>query len=151
PLLSDALAAALRGDGRVVCVLNRKGRSRLLACAACGEVARCERCHAAVSQRDDQRLVCAACGTERPVVCLACGAGRFRNLRAGVSRVREELEALARTTVVEVTGETHDELLSGARVFVGTEAVLHRIPRAEVVAFLDFDQELLAPRYRAAE
>lgn len=151
PLLSDALAAALRSGERVVCVLNRKGRSRLLACAACGELARCERCHAAVSQRDDRRLMCAACGTERPVVCLACGGSRFRNLRAGVSRVREELEALARTTVVEVTGETHDELLDGARVFVGTEAVLHRIPRAGVVAFLDFDQELLAPRYRAAE
>ena len=34
---------------------------------------------------------------------------------------------------------------------VGTEAVLQRIDRADVVAFLDLDQELLAPRYRAAE
>ncbi len=34
---------------------------------------------------------------------------------------------------------------------VGTEATLHQVPRADVVAFLDFDQELLAPRYRAAE
>jgi primosomal protein N' (replication factor Y) len=37
------------------------------------------------------------------------------------------------------------------RVVVGTEAALHRVPRADVVAFVDFDQELLAPRYRAAE
>jgi primosomal protein N' (replication factor Y) (superfamily II helicase) len=29
--------------------------------------------------------------------------------------------------------------------------VLHQIGRADVVAFLDLDQELLAPRYRAAE
>jgi primosomal protein N' (replication factor Y) len=29
--------------------------------------------------------------------------------------------------------------------------VLHRIGRADVVAFLDIDAELLAPRYRAAE
>ena len=34
---------------------------------------------------------------------------------------------------------------------VGTEAVLQRIDRADLVAFLDLDQELLAPRYRAAE
>ena len=34
---------------------------------------------------------------------------------------------------------------------VGTEAVLHRVASADVVAFLDFDQEVLAPRYRAAE
>ena len=37
------------------------------------------------------------------------------------------------------------------RVVVGTEAVLQRIDRADAVAFLDLDQELLAPRYRAAE
>jgi len=29
--------------------------------------------------------------------------------------------------------------------------VLHRVARSDLVAFLDFDQELLAPRYRAAE
>ncbi|MGH9086179.1 MAG: hypothetical protein ACRDYW_12075, partial [Acidimicrobiales bacterium] len=32
-----------------------------------------------------------------------------------------------------------------------TEAVLQRVDRADAVAFLDLDQELLAPRYRAAE
>jgi primosomal protein N' (replication factor Y) len=36
-------------------------------------------------------------------------------------------------------------------VVVGTEAVLHRVRGAAVVAFLDLDAELLAPRYRAAE
>jgi primosomal protein N' (replication factor Y) len=41
--------------------------------------------------------------------------------------------------------------LDDAAVIVGTEAVLHRVTRADVVAFLDFDQELLAPRYRAGE
>ncbi len=34
---------------------------------------------------------------------------------------------------------------------MGTEAGLHQVARADVVAFLDLDQELLAPRYRAAE
>ena len=36
-------------------------------------------------------------------------------------------------------------------MYVGTEAVLHRVHDADVVAFLDLDAELLAPRYRAAE
>jgi primosomal protein N' (replication factor Y) len=36
-------------------------------------------------------------------------------------------------------------------VLVGTEAVLHRLRGAGTVVFLDFDQELLAPRYRAGE
>ena len=34
---------------------------------------------------------------------------------------------------------------------VGTEAALHRVTRAEVVAFLDIDQHLLAPRFGAGE
>ena len=36
-------------------------------------------------------------------------------------------------------------------MLIGTEAVLHRAASADVVAFLDLDAELLAPRYRAAE
>ena len=55
---------------------------------------------------------------------------RFRNLRAGVTRVREELEALAGRPVVEVTAESDAGEIAGADVYVGTEAVLHRVDRA---------------------
>jgi primosomal protein N' (replication factor Y) len=150
-LFSERFVRVLPDAGRVVCVLNRKGRSRLLACASCGAIATCERCRAAVVQDEWGELVCNQCGSRRPAVCLSCGAGAFRNLRAGVSRVREELEALVREPVVEVTASTAGRSLPDARVFVGTEAVLHQIEAAALVAFLDFDQELLAPRYRAAE
>ncbi len=150
-MFSERFVKALRSEGRIVCVLNRTGRSRLLACKMCGELARCERCDASVTQDDTGTLVCGQCGTSRPTVCLACGSTGFKNLRAGVSRVREELEALAREPVVEVTAKTAGTELRAARVYVGTEAVLHQIDSAAVVAFLDFDQELLAPRYRAAE
>ena len=147
-LFSDRLADVLRRHERVICVLNRKGRARLLACASCGELARCERCEAAVAQVDD-RLSCARCGTVRPTVCAACGAARLKALKLGVARVREELEALTGRPVGEVTADTDD--VPDAPVLVGTEAVLHRVTRADAVAFLDFDQELLALRYRAAE
>ncbi|WP_208027828.1 hypothetical protein [Rhabdothermincola sediminis] len=150
-LFSERFVRVLPDTGRVVCVVNRKGRSRLLACASCGAIATCERCRAAVVQDDSGELVCGQCGSRRPAVCLSCGAGAFRNLRAGVSRVREELEALVREPVVDVTASTAGRSLPDARFFVGTEAVLHRIDTAVLVAFLDFDQELLAPRYRAAE
>src|SRR5207245_5720332 len=75
-LYSERLVRLLREDGRVVCVLNRKGRARLLACANCGDLARCERCDAAVEQAEDATLRCGRCGAERPLVCLACGATR---------------------------------------------------------------------------
>ncbi len=148
-LYSERLVELLRSDRRVVCVLNRKGRARLLACATCGELARCERCGSAVTQPEPGVLACARCGLTRPTVCAACGGAKLKLLRVGVSRAAEELSALARTEVVEVTGEGSRP--ADARVYVGTEAVLHQVPQADVVAFLDLDQELLAPRYRAAE
>ncbi|HYF46263.1 MAG TPA: hypothetical protein VD926_08650, partial [Acidimicrobiales bacterium] len=96
-------------------------------------------------------LACLRCDLTRPTVCSNCGGTRLKLLRVGVSRAADDLRALTRTDVVEVTGESEPGALPEARVYVGTEAVLHQVPTADVVAFLDLDQELLAPRYRAAE
>lgn len=148
-LLSPALTDLLRSDQRVLCVLNRTGRSKLLACATCGELARCAVCEAAVEQPEHD-LACRRCGATRPVVCVHCGATTLKNVRAGVSRVREELEALVGEPVAELTGSSVSDDPT-TRVVVGTEAMLQRIGRADAVVFLDLDQELLAPRYRAAE
>jgi primosomal protein N' (replication factor Y) (superfamily II helicase) len=149
-LLPPALVRLLRSDRRVLCVLNRTGRARLLACAVCSELARCERCDAAVGQPGDE-LACARCGTTRPVICASCGATKLRTVRQGVTRVRDEIAALVGEPVDEVTGVRAPSGGLGTRVVVGTEATLHQLDRADVVAFLDLDQELLAPRYRAAE
>ncbi len=150
-LYSPLLVQRLRGAGRVVCVLNRVGRARLLACARCGELARCERCGASTVENEQGTLACRSCGVERPVVCLACHGTLLKNLRAGISRAREELEALAGEPVVEISAKTAGDDLPPGRIYVGTEAVLHQVPDAAVVAFLDLDQELVAPRYRAGE
>ena len=79
-----------------------------------------------------------------------CIRDRFRRVKLGVTGVSEELVHIARRPVTEVDAST--ELLpDGADLYVGTEAIFHRLDKAELVAFLDFDQEILAPRYRAAE
>jgi primosomal protein N' (replication factor Y) (superfamily II helicase) len=82
-------------------------------------------------------------------VCQACGSGAMAVVKPGVARLQEELQAAANRPVVAVTGDTDE--LPEADVYVGTEAVLHRVRGIDVVAFLDIDAELLAPRYRAAE
>lgn len=181
--LARALHDALDAGARAVCVLNRKGRARLLACAACGELVRCETCGAAVaeyirapteSERDERRgrqggpdqqsdpsantaqpLRCPRCGAERARICERCGGTKLRVARVGVTRVRDDLaHLLPRATVAEVDASTNG--LPDADVLIGTEAVLHRVRAASdravgVVAFLEFDQELLALRYRADE
>jgi primosomal protein N' (replication factor Y) len=134
-LLGEHLAGALRNSpGLAVCVLNRRGGFRLLVCDACRELLRWD-------------------GPDRPVVCPHCGGTKLRVLRTGVRRLREELEALLPgRRVVDVDAETGD--VPDADIAIGTEAVLHRAAvrrrGPSLVAYLDLDQELLAPRYRAA-
>jgi primosomal protein N' (replication factor Y) len=158
-VLDDEGATPERGP--LVCVYNRTGGARLLACAHCGELAQCTRCGAAVVRpRDEEILRCPRCGETRPVVCPHCGRLRMKTLRAGVSRLREELAALLGVPVGEVSGPRasgHSALEGAAptqpveRVVIGTEAVLHRVRRAAAVAFLDIDLHLLAPRLSAVE
>ena len=143
-----AFAELLRGGGTVVCVLNRKGRARIAYCASCAELA-CSPAGRALAL-DAQQFIDPESGDVRPAVCEACGATRFRRVRVGVKGVADEMAHLARRRVTQVVGESpvapsHDAL------YIGTEAVLHRVPSADAVVFVDFDQELIAPRYRAAE
>jgi primosomal protein N' (replication factor Y) len=150
----EALTRLLHSRQRVVCVLNRKGRARLAYCHACGELARSEATGRPLAP-DGERLVDPTpapgeLAENRPAVCDHCGSTRFRRVKLGVTGVAEALSLIARRPVVEVTADQNDPSPTGD-LFVGTEAVLHRIAEADVVAFLDFDQELLAPRYRAGE
>jgi len=157
-LVSERLVGLLRAGagepGRpLVCVLNRRGRARLLACRACGAVVRCHVCDSAmVQRRGSDQLSCSHCDAQRPLLCADCGATRLSVLRPGVTRLVEELGALAGVAVAEVSSDvTAEAEWATAPIVVGTEAVLHRVRRAGAVAFLEIDQELTAPRYRAAE
>ena len=152
--LSRLLHSVLPG-GRAVCILNRTGRARLLACSSCGSLASCTRCGGALEQRDAGGVLrCRRCGLERPVVCAVCDSTRMKLLRMGVSRAREELSALTGIEAVEISANSAPGVGSpepGDTLVVGTEAALHRVGRADVVAFLDFDQHLLAHRFAAGE
>ena len=89
PTKSGPFAADLRrhidGDRRVVCVLNRTGRARLLACAACGELVRSDDGGQIMRLVDDE-LVSADGSERRPVICTVCGSTALKTLRMGVER-----------------------------------------------------------------
>jgi len=164
-MLSSELIEQLRDHSRrIVCVLNVKGRARLLACGSCRELVRCDGCEAAMTMSASKQLECPRCANVRPAVCVKCGSGKLAVIKAGVSRLREELAAAAGRRIDEVvevlaggTGEKSENDKNGEVVdqtkmlFVGTEAALHRVRDVDTVVFLDIDQEISAPRYRAAE
>ncbi len=164
-MLSSDLIEQLRDHSRrIVCVLNVKGRARLLACGSCRELVRCDVCEAAMTMSSSKQLECPRCANVRPAVCVKCGSGKLAVIKPGVSRLREELAAAAGRhidEVVEVSGggtSEKSEKFGNSEVvdqtkmlFVGTEAALHRVRDVDTVVFLDIDQEISAPRYRAAE
>ena len=164
-MLSSDLIEQLRDHSRrIVCVLNVKGRARLLACGSCRELVRCDVCEAAMTMSAGKQLECPRCANARPAVCIKCGSGKLAVIKAGVSRLREELAAAAGRRideVVEISGgdaaeknekDKNSEVVDQTKMlFVGTEAALHRVRDVDTVVFLDIDQEISAPRYRAAE
>ena len=132
-----------------MCVLNRKGRAKLLTCLSCSTIATCERCDAAVIEAEPGLLTCPRCGITRPTICTVCHHTKLRASRLGVQRLRDALAALLPRTEIAWLDATVTEI-PDAPVVVGTETVLHRIP-AKLVAFLDLDQELFAQRVRAGQ
>ncbi|MEM9561122.1 MAG: hypothetical protein AAGA93_00805 [Actinomycetota bacterium] len=147
-LFSDRVAELLRTAEHPVAVLNRKGRAAMLACASCGELVRTEDGAHLMVEREG-RLVAPATGETRPLICAVCTGTSLKRLRLGVTRAAEELTALIGRPVAELSSD-RPEIRPGS-VVLGTEAALHADIEADVVVFLDIDQELLAPRYRAAE
>lgn len=142
--MSRAALDAESSDVAVACIVNRKGRARLVACRRCSEIARCENCESSCVL--DEKLDCPRCGTSRPVICRSCGATAMKLLRLGTAQLAVELQTLLGVNVKEITATSGPDVLRGARALVGTEAILSRVRHAKLVALLDFDHHLLAPR-----
>ena len=113
----------------------------------------CERCGAAVSQ-PERRPCCAArraAPSARSCARRAAAAGS-RTCASASPGSREELEALAGEPVAEVTGDRRAIPATPASSSAPRRCCTGCGPASvAVVAFLDLDQELLAPRYRAGE
>jgi primosomal protein N' (replication factor Y) (superfamily II helicase) len=148
-LSSELLESATTPGLTTVCVLNTKGKARLIVCKSCRAVQACGECSSLLSQSDDGELFCVRCETAAGSVCVSCGRTSFVVPRGGVSQLVAQVVKSTRNPVVEVTAESDDTWTKGS-VFIGTEAVLYRIPSTDVVVFADIDRDLGAPRITAS-
>lgn len=154
-LFSARAAAVFRDADRPVAILNRKGRARMLVCGSCGEVVMSEDGEHLMVEVEGG-LVAPATGERRPLICAVCAGTGLKRLRLGVTRAAEDLSRLVGREVIEWTAEADRRdaerpVRGRTPIVLGTEAALHAVSEADAVVFLDFDQEMLAPRYRAAE
>lgn len=149
-LLSSELLEAVGTSGATtVCVLNTKGKARLIVCKSCRHVQACPSCASLLTYDEDNNLWCVRCQEMHGGVCLACGRAAFTVPRGGVSQLVSQIQASTRNPVVEISSDSPDDWSKGT-VFIGTEAVLHRIPTADTVVFADIDRDLGAPRMTGA-
>lgn len=149
-LYPSRIVDLLRSGARVGVVYNRTGRARLLSCTRCAALVCCDRCGATVRSGGDGALHCARCSASRPASCLGCGASRLAVRRPGVAHIRDDVAALTGEAVVELTASSNPPR-GDERLFVGTEALLHRVGSLDAVLFLGIDEDLLAPVVGASE
>ncbi len=150
-LSAPTLAAAHRALAgpeavAVVVILQRLGTGRLLACARCGELARCAVCRQAEGDVEGG-IACAELHEVREPYCRVCGATKLKRVRSGVTTLARDVANQLARAVSEVTRAASPEALE--RVVVGTEAVFARVRRCSLVVYVDFDQYLLAPHASA--
>jgi primosomal protein N' (replication factor Y) len=149
-LLSSELLEAVGTTGdTTVCVLNTKGKARLIVCKSCRHVQSCQTCSSLLTYDEDNNLWCVRCQEQHGGVCLACGRAAFTVPRGGVSQLVSQIQASTRNPVIEISSDSSDDWSKGT-VFIGTEAVLHRIPSADTVVFADIDRDLGASRMTGA-
>ena len=140
----------MKNSERSIVILNRKGRSKLLVCASCGEIVICSECNSKMSQPNEDYLTCSR-NHRRPIVCSFCLSTKLKNLRIGIGRAKEELEALLQEPVQEIHANSNDVNLHNGKYLLGTNAALHRVDWADLIFFADYDQELYAGGYRSEE
>ncbi len=166
--LVRALAGAIRRGEQAILLLNRRGFSPFVLCAACGHVPQCPQCAVALTYtRKHGRLRCHYCGHERrlPARCPECNGAPLAPVGAGTERIEEDLAALLGSGVRvgrmdrdTTRGRGLQRLLRAFRsreidVLVGTQMVAkgHDFPGVTLVGVLAADQGLRFPDFRAAE
>ena len=167
-LLYNAMQAALRDDGQVILLLNRRGYSTHIQCPACGEVVKCPDCDIALTHhKTGDMALCHLCDfhTRAPHGCPACGSGEIQYWGLGTQKLEAEVRARFRdVSVLRMDTDTmrtrgaHEKALaefrSGkARILLGTQMIAKGLdfPNVTLVGVIQADTALHLPDFRAAE
>ena len=167
PVLAAIEARIERGEQSLV-LLNRRGFSPVLHCAACGWKSGCPQCSAwRVFHKHDRTLRCHHCGlTERvPRACPDCGNLDIAPIGRGTEKLQEQLASLlpdARIARIDAdttrgAGNLHSQLAAvhagEVDVLVGTQMVAkgHDFRRITLVVAVNPDAALFSSDFRAPE
>ncbi|MFN8151918.1 MAG: primosomal protein N' [Solirubrobacterales bacterium] len=167
PVARDALAA-LSDGAKAIVMVNRRGYSPHLSCAACGEAVSCPSCDVSlVLHMASGMLGCHHCGHTEPPPreCPSCGSVSIVRHGAGTERIeRVVAELIAPARVFRLDADAvaqrggHAEVLAAfdaadGGALVGTQMVAkgHDFPDVALSVLVDADSTLRYPDFRAEE
>jgi len=166
--LQMAMKQALKDQGQVILLLNRRGFSTSIQCNACGHVVRCRECDIALTHhREGEKAVCHYCDYQimAPTQCPEC---QFEGIRyAGLGTQRLEAEVRSRfgdyqclrmdSDTMQKPG-SHEAAFARFRagevqILVGTQMIAKGLdfPNVTLVGVINADTALHFPDFRAAE
>jgi primosomal protein N' (replication factor Y) len=166
--LHRAIDEALRDDGQVILLLNRRGYSTHIQCPACGHVVTCPACDLALTHhRQDEQAICHYCdfSMPAPVRCPQCAFDGIRFQGFGTERLEAEIKGrFPNVPVVRMDSDTmqrpgsHEAALDRFRagevkILLGTQMIAKGLdfPNVTLVGVINADTTLHFCDLRAAE
>lgn len=163
-----AMVEALRDNGQVILLLNRRGFSTSIQCPACGFVLRCPDCDLALTHhRAGEKAICHYCDYEvaTPPHCPECKFGGLRYAGLGTQKLEAEVRArFPDSSVLRMDSDTmekpgsHEEAFRQFRagevqILLGTQMIAKGLdfPNVTLVGVINADTALHFPDFRAAE
>jgi primosomal protein N' (replication factor Y) len=166
--LRRAMNEALRDEGQVILLLNRRGFHTFILCPRCGNVVKCNACDTALTHHRGRDLaLCHTCDSERkpPLACPTCGAANLHYGGIGTERLEREVKASFPDQVVRrMDSDTmrspgsHEQVLRAFKdrqvnILLGTQMIAKGLdfPDVTLVGVINADTALHLPDFRAAE
>ena len=166
--LQQAMDAALRDDGQVILLLNRRGFSTHVQCPSCGFKLECPHCEVAMTyHRDGAVTICHWCDHRQPPprVCPDCGSSAIHYGGLGTQKLEMEVhrrfpkhECLRMDADTMRRPGSHEQALDRFRrgeasILLGTQMIAKGLdfPNVTVVGVISADTALSLPDFRAAE
>ncbi len=106
--LYQAVQQALREDGQVILLLNRRGYSTTIQCPDCGHVVKCPNCDIALTHhREGERAACHYCDyvIPTPTKCPECGFADIRYWGLGTQKLEAEVRRAISRRAVPADGQ----------------------------------------------
>ncbi|QDT00332.1 Primosomal protein N' [Adhaeretor mobilis] len=166
--LHQAMQVALRDQGQIILLLNRRGYSTHIQCPGCGFALKCKECEISLTyHRQHNAALCHYCDHEEPPpkVCPDCRSPAIRYSGQGTQKLEDEISSrFPQHTVVRMDTDSmrkhgsHEEVLSRFRageidILLGTQMIAKGLdfPNVTLVGVVNADTALHLTDFRAAE